>query len=350
MQGLGKKLAVVFVFGMFVVGLNAKTVERTVAVVNGEVVLQSEFERNVGPVIEQFKKMSPAAEQTEEKLKDLKKEILEQMIDEKVILGEAKKKSIKITKREIDDGREEIRKRFPTEKEFKEELAKQHLKVEAFDNRIKEQLMMMKLIDQEVKAKAVRPGEEEVKNLFNKLDKKIAGKKVDVPADEEKEFNDLAKFFEREISPKVKVRHILIRLEKGASLKESSEALNRLKDIQQRIKKGEDFADLAKKYSEDPGSKEDGGSLGFFSKGEMVPEFEKSAFTLKEGEASEIVKTDFGYHLIKCIEKKSAIKFTFDDSRKALEEYVFRKKMEERYKIWIKDLRLKSTIKVNEIN
>lgn len=349
MRGTIKSLTVFFAFVLFAVWLEAKTVERTLAVVNGEVILLSDFEKNANPVIEQFKKLSPQAEQTEAKLKDLKKEILEQMIDEKLILQEARKRKIKATKREIDDGKEEIRRRFQTESEFKEELAKQGLSEESFNKRIEEQLMMMKLIDEGVKSKTARPQEQEVKELFAKLDKKLAGKKVDIASDEEKDFNDLADFFKRRISTQARVRHILVRVEKEATLKERSEALTKIKDVQQKIKNGEDFSELAKKYSEDPGSKERGGDLGFFAKGEMVPEFEKAAFALKEGGVSDIVQTDFGYHLIKCIEKKPATKFEYDDAKDTLEEYIFRKKMEVKYKDWIKELRSKSVIKVNEI-
>ena len=187
-----------------------------------------------------------------------------------------------------------------------------------------------------------------VKVRYLTFDPKDFMKQVPVSSKEVEDYyeNNKEKFGQPK---RVKVRHILIRAD--AQDKEgSAKAREKAESIRQEAAQGKDFTQLAKKYSEDPGSKEDGGSLGFFSKGEMVPEFEKAAFALKEGDVSEIVKTDFGYHLIKCIEKKAAVKFTFDDSRKALEEYVFRKKMEERYKAWIKDLRLKSTIKVNEIN
>jgi parvulin-like peptidyl-prolyl isomerase len=76
-------------------------------------------------------------------------------------------------------------------------------------------------------------------------------------------------------------------------------------DIKKKLENGEDFAELAKKYSDDPGSKNKGGDLGFFTKGRMVPEFESAAFSLKPGELSDPVKTDFGYHLIEVQEKKA---------------------------------------------
>jgi len=99
----------------------------------------------------------------------------------------------------------------------------------------------------------------------------------------------------------VKVKHILV--------KDESLALT----ISEKLKKGEDFAKLAKEYSIDPGSKDNGGDLGFFSRGQMVPEFEEAAFSLKKGEISSPVKTNYGYHILKMEEKKAATQKSFNE-------------------------------------
>ncbi len=97
------------------------------------------------------------------------------------------------------------------------------------------------------------------------------------------------------IPPKeeVSARHILV--------KTKAEAL----DITEKLNRGEDFAALAKANSKDPGSKDRGGSLGYFAKGQMVPAFEKAAFSLKKGEISAPVKSRFGYHIIKLDDRRS---------------------------------------------
>ena len=87
--------------------------------------------------------------------------------------------------------------------------------------------------------------------------------------------------------------------------------------ILQRVKNGEDFAKLAQEFSEDPGSKEKGGDLGWFGKGQMVPEFDKAAFTLQPGEVSDLVKSDFGYHIIRVEEKRTGGGDKKDDVKKA---------------------------------
>jgi foldase protein PrsA len=89
------------------------------------------------------------------------------------------------------------------------------------------------------------------------------------------------------------------------------------KDILAKLKAGGNFAELAKQYSIDPGSKDKGGSLGTFGRGEMVTEFENAAFALKPGELSDVVKSKFGYHIIKVTDKKQGTK-TFDESKESI--------------------------------
>ncbi|MCD8492838.1 MAG: peptidyl-prolyl cis-trans isomerase [Geovibrio sp.] len=110
----------------------------------------------------------------------------------------------------------------------------------------------------------------------------------------------------------VHARHILIRVEDWHNQEAVKAALTKTESIINEIKGGLDFAEAARKYSADS-SAVNGGDLGFFTKGQMVPEFEQAAFALKTGEVSGVVKTMYGYHIIKAEEKKEA-------SKPALEE------------------------------
>ncbi len=104
----------------------------------------------------------------------------------------------------------------------------------------------------------------------------------------------------------VKVRHILIKTAPGTDAKADAEARAKAEDVLKQLKSGAKFEDLAKKYSDDPGSKTQGGELGFIQHGVTVPEFDKAAFGLNPGQTSDLVKTQYGYHIIQSEEKQTA--------------------------------------------
>jgi peptidyl-prolyl cis-trans isomerase D len=109
-----------------------------------------------------------------------------------------------------------------------------------------------------------------------------------------------------EVKEQVKVRHILIAVPSGADSKTDSAAKSKAEDLLKQIKGGGNFADLASKNSDDPGSKVQGGELGWLDRGKTVPEFDKAAFTLNPGQTSDVIKTQFGYHILQVEEKKTA--------------------------------------------
>jgi peptidyl-prolyl cis-trans isomerase D len=109
-----------------------------------------------------------------------------------------------------------------------------------------------------------------------------------------------------QVKEQVKVRHILIAVPAGADAKTDAAAKSKAEDLLKQIKAGGSFADLASKNSDDPGSKVQGGELGWLDRGKTVPEFDKAAFTLSPGQTSDLVKTQFGYHILQVEEKKTA--------------------------------------------
>ena len=111
---------------------------------------------------------------------------------------------------------------------------------------------------------------------------------------------------EYQVKDQVKVRHILIAVPQGADAKTDAAAKAKADDLLKQIKSGGNFADLAKKNSDDPGSKDQGGELGWLDHGKTVPEFDKAAFALSPGQTSDVIKTQFGYHILQVEDKKTA--------------------------------------------
>lgn len=330
----------------------AKVMDRTLATVNEDAILLSEFDKNATPILEQFKKAAPPAEQTPERVQDIKKRVLDQMVDDRLLAQEAKKKNIKISQIEVDDGVKKVRTRFQTEAEFNEELKGQGMTFPEFREHIQKQLATIKLIDAEVKAKITPPTDKEIQDLYEKIEAVSKNKPLPsgMTATEVDELKALARAVQGRFGERARARHILLRVAPTASASEKDAVLKKMKDIQAQLKKGEDFAALAKKYSEDPGSKERGGDLGYFGRGEMVPPFDKAAFSLAVGDTSDIVATDFGYHIIRVEERKAASKMSLDEVKDDLAEYLYQQKGAKKFEQFVKDLRAKANIKINSFN
>jgi foldase protein PrsA len=242
---------------------------------------------------------SKAGDITKEELYNKMKEqygdqVLNQMIDEKVL-----EDKYKVSDKEIDKEIDKIKKELGGEDAFKQALQQNGLTDE----------------------KQLR---ERVKSMI--LNEKAATSGVKVSESEMK------KAFEEKFKTEVKASHILVDDEKTA------------KEVQKKLKEGGDFAKLAEQYSKDPGSKSKGGDLGYFGKGAMVPEFEKVAFTLDKGEVSDLVKSDYGYHIIKVTDKREN---KFEDKKAQIEKELKQQKAKPITEI-LEKLRKKADVKIKD--
>ncbi|MGD0586887.1 MAG: peptidylprolyl isomerase, partial [Oryzomonas sp.] len=149
--------------------------------------------------------------------------------------------------------------------------------------------------------------------------------KITVSEEESKKFYDqnIDKFHQDE---KVRASHILCGVDAKASAEEKKKARERAEKLRKELADGADFAKLAKENSSCPSSKQ-GGDLGFFGRGQMVPPFEQAAFALKPGEISDVVETQFGYHIIKQTERTKADTVPFSVVRPKIEEYLKNQKV-----------------------
>ena len=147
-------------------------------------------------------------------------------------------------------------------------------------------------------------------------------------------------------SGKSKVRHILVLLEKDVSSARKMEKYKHINEVLSEIKNGKDFAEAAKEYSEDV-SASSGGAVGYIEKGKMVPEFEKAVYSLKEGEISDVVETEFGFHIIKVDEIKSGRTLPLKEVRGKIQNILSSKKQKSAYDSWMKELRETAFIEIS---
>ena len=215
------------------------------------------------------------------------------LITQNLIEQEVKKEGVSVTQKEIDGEMKNLIDAYGGQAAFDQTLMQSGLTQELLEKDMKTNLEIEKLLKPQIKIT-----EEEMQTYF----------------DENKESFAKAK--------EVNASHILVDDEKTA------------KEVKAKLDKGEDFAELAKEYSKD-GSAQSGGELGFFGEGAMVPEFEEAAFSMKVGEISEPVKSQFGYHIIKVNEIQEATEANFKDSKEQIEGLLFDQKIATEYPTWL---------------
>jgi peptidyl-prolyl cis-trans isomerase C len=211
-----------------------------------------------------------------------------------------------------------VKKRFPDENEYKVALQKMNISEEKLKSQIREGLAIQQFVDNYL-VQEVKVSEAEAKVFYK---------------------NNSERFKQPE---QIKASHILVKVDNQADTPTKDLANKKIKDIQKKLEAGEDFALLAKEFSEGP-SNINGGDLGYFKRGQMVKPFEDAAFKLIPGEVSDIVETRFGYHLIKVVDKKPESVVSYDNVKDKITQYIEQEKKGEVIKSEIEKLRQKAAI------
>ena len=176
------------------------------------------------------------------------------------------------------------------------------------------------------------------------VDAQVAGKDAVSDADAHDFYDKHPDYFK--VPETVRASHILVAVPEGAKPAEVADKEKKAKDLAEKAKKGGDFAQLAKENSEDPGSKENGGDLNFFSRERMVPEFAEAAFKMNKGDISDPVKTQFGFHVIKVTDKKDARTVPFDEVKEKINAYLKDAKHKSAVEELVTGLRAKADVKI----
>ena len=282
-----------------------------VAVVNGVIIDRGTFDRELDYFV---RRAAPGGKQVPDfQMAQMKNQVLESLIDRELLFQESKKKGIQVKPEAVSDQLKNIQQRYPNKDEFKKLLNDMGLTESDLQAQIAHGMAIQKLIDEEV-ADKIKISDEETKSYYDAN----------------------PQLFQQ--PEQVKASHILIKVDANATDAQKAEARKKIKEVQQKVQKGEDFATLAKTYSEGPSGPR-GGDLGYFKRGQMVKPFEAAAFSLKPNETSDIVETNFGYHLIKVVDKKPAKKTTYAEVKNRLNDRLKKQKMDSKAVAYIKSLR-----------
>lgn len=253
--------------------INAQEIDKIIAIIGDEIVLRSEVENQY------LQYISQGVTSNEE----LRCEILEDLMTQKLLIFSCKQDSISVTKEEIEQ-EVETRVNYYVDQIGSIEKIEQYFEKDIYQIKkvlselVEDQFLIQRMQSSITKDVKITPFD--VNEFYEKMDKS------ELPL----------------IEDRYKLSQIIVKP------KMSEDQINKLTDrlnaFRKRVLNGEDFKVLAALYSDDPGSANNGGEIGFVSRGTFVPEFEKVAFRLKKGEVSEIVKTNFGYHIIQLIERR----------------------------------------------
>ncbi len=276
--------------------------QKLAATVNGEKIYLQEVENIYSQSIPEQQ-----AKQDAETEKQFKEQILEGLINEKLISQEAKKMKIKVSDKDVNTEIKNIKKMFKTEKEFQQALKTQNMDEKDLAENVKNNLLTEK-----IKAKVV--GKVEI---------------TDKKAEEYYKKNQ----DQYKVGEQVKVSHILVEDEKKAN------------EVKEKLDNGEDFSKLAKEYSTDSSNKDKGGDLGYITKEQVVPEFGNAAFALKKDEISKPVKTEFGYHIIKIFDTKKASTKEYKEVKDIIIAQLTEEEKSKKFNSWLDDVRKKAEIK-----
>ena len=272
--------------------------EEFVAKVNGVGIKAVTLEAALNNYVEN-QKMYGVTVKDEEKDK-LKKDILNELVSAELLYQASQKASLGDLSKNVDTELATIKKGFGSDQDFEKALKERGIEIKDLKEDIRKGVYINTYLD---------------KNVFSKLSAVTeAEKKQEYDSNKDK----------LSVPDEVSASHILIKTGEKATPEEKQKAKEKIDALRARAMSGEDFAKLAKENSED-GSASKGGDLGYFGKGQMVKPFEDAAFSLEKGQISPVVETQFGYHIIKVADKKTAHTLTYEEVSNDIEKFLMNK-------------------------
>jgi peptidyl-prolyl cis-trans isomerase C len=283
--------------------------------VNGQAVTKADFDRLVKNM-----EMSAGQPIPADRRDEILRKALDQLVTYTVLSQETRNRKVAVTDAEIDANLKQMQSQFPNEAEFKKALEARGMSLDRLKSDARVDMSITKMMDAEVASQAA-PTDAQVREFYDKNPDKFR-------QDEQ-----------------VRASHILFRVDEKATDADKKKIRAQAESVLKQAKGGADFAELAKKYSAD-GSAQQGGDLNFFTKDAMVPAFADAAFSMKPGQISDVVTTQFGYHIIKVADRKPASTVEYDTVKDRIREFLAQQQKQQRAEAFIEALKKKAKIEV----
>jgi len=287
-----------------------------IARVNGTAIDRGEFERAVKSLEGQAGGPVPP-----DRRDGIYRQLVDQLVALKLLSQESVVRKVTVPDTEIDSRLAQVKGQFPNEQAFTAALAERQMTPDKLKSEIKQQMQAMKLVETEI-GPTVTVTDADVTGFYTK---------------------NPEKFQEPEA---VHVAHILIRTPENADDAAKKKARTEAQSVLAQVRKGGDFAALAKQYSQDPGSAANGGDMGFVPRGQTVPVFEQAAFALKPGQLSGVVESPFGFHLIKMIAHRDARTVPLQEVKPQVEQFLKQQQMQEKTAAYVEKLKAKGKVEI----
>ncbi len=298
--------------------VQAETLDRIVAVVNGDIILYSELQEQVRLLT----KMSPDLKLDDPARRvQVEREVLQEMVRNHLADQEIRRLKIVVTPREIDEAVNSIKRenRF-TDAQFDYMIQQQGQTREQFRQGMKKEMERSRLVDRVLKSKTI-----------------ITPEQVDA-------------YIKSEGSGLVEKRRlaiIFLPYPEGADTKKTEEIDKLARDVMNRLKGGADFAKLAREYSKGPAAPE-GGDLGFIATEELSPQIETATRGLKPGEVTELIKSPAGYFILKLVDTRREKQDSVDsNAREKAQRQLFQIEVNRKYQAWVRDLESRAFIQIS---
>ncbi len=283
-----------------------------VAKVNGTDIKRSDLENAIqGYAIEQLRKT--ADQLTDKELTELRELAMEKLLARELIYQEALLYGIVATEEAIDEEKYKIIANFPSEEEFYATLEKAGIDAMTYHRMLRQDISVNLMTDKKI-SDLPEPEEEQIKTMYAEHPEKMIRR------------------------GRIRASHILAKLTEGSEEK----ALLKIRDLQQQVTT-ENFAELAQQNSDCPSSTA-GGDLGWFRKGDMVKQFEEVAFALQPGEISDVVATQFGFHLIRLIAREEDAQLSPEEARPLIVKFLKEENSSQMLRLWVDELKERAEI------